>query len=158
MKKEERKGLRKRGVKIHPFHLPWIRTCLGTQVCSSAIMLPIFKNLDQHCWDIQIILLLRIDPIITLKWSTLLQCSALNIVFSLMSTFWRLASWHHVYYNTFILVNVVCGHIVLLTKLGYFTIVSHWLNQHTASSQDGVKCYSGTPFKWLFSGECEVAT
>ena len=24
-KKKERRGLRKRGVKIHPFHLPWIR-------------------------------------------------------------------------------------------------------------------------------------
>ena len=24
-KKNERRGLRKRGVKIHPFHLPWIR-------------------------------------------------------------------------------------------------------------------------------------
>ena len=26
-KKKERRGLRKRGVKIHPFHLPWIRAC-----------------------------------------------------------------------------------------------------------------------------------
>ena len=25
-KKKERRGLRKRGVKIHPFHLPWIRS------------------------------------------------------------------------------------------------------------------------------------
>ena len=28
-KKKERRGLRKRGVKIHPFHLPWIRACNG---------------------------------------------------------------------------------------------------------------------------------
>ena len=27
--KKERRGLRKRGVKIHPFHLPWIRACSG---------------------------------------------------------------------------------------------------------------------------------
>ena len=29
-KKKERRGLRKRGVKIHPFHLPWIRACRTT--------------------------------------------------------------------------------------------------------------------------------
>ena len=28
--KKERRGLRKRGVKIHPFHLPWIRACKDT--------------------------------------------------------------------------------------------------------------------------------
>ena len=26
-KRKERRRLRKRGVKIHPFHLPWIRAC-----------------------------------------------------------------------------------------------------------------------------------
>ena len=31
-KKKRKKGLRKRGVKIHPFHLPWIRAWIGVQI------------------------------------------------------------------------------------------------------------------------------
>ena len=36
-KKKERRGLRKRGVKIHPFHLPWIRACISTNGKSACL-------------------------------------------------------------------------------------------------------------------------
>ena len=38
-KKKERRGLRKRGVKIHPFHLPWICACSG-DIISESTSLP----------------------------------------------------------------------------------------------------------------------
>ena len=36
-KKRERRGLRKRGMKIHPFHLPWIRA--WSSLCSNLLRL-----------------------------------------------------------------------------------------------------------------------
>ena len=52
-KKKERRGLRKReggGVKIHPFHLPWIRVCLDKR--RVGLPPPIFVTLAiRRCLD-----------------------------------------------------------------------------------------------------------
>ena len=49
-KKKERRGLRKREVKIHPFHLPWIRVCLDKR--RVGLPPPIFVTLAiRRCLD-----------------------------------------------------------------------------------------------------------
>ena len=45
-KKIERRGLRKRGVKIHPFHLPWIRAWDESLIVKQG-----WGNLDKTLWD-----------------------------------------------------------------------------------------------------------